>query len=50
MPTVGSGPVLRLVDRSPEVSPDELVAGLAPPPLFSQAGFDTYLPDADEPS
>ncbi|MBQ6643812.1 MAG: cell division protein ZapE [Saccharopolyspora sp.] len=40
----------RLVDRSPELSPDELIDAMAPPPLFDEARFETYVPNPDEPS
>ncbi|HWH27999.1 MAG TPA: cell division protein ZapE [Mycobacteriales bacterium] len=43
-------PVLRLVDRSPTVPPDTLVAGLVPPPQFSDVRFETYRPDPAQPS
>ncbi|WP_280424435.1 cell division protein ZapE [Nocardia carnea] len=40
----------RLVDRRPEVPADQLVAQMVPPPMFDEVGFDTYIPDPDEPS
>jgi len=40
----------RLVDRSPELASDELVAALVPPPRFDEARFCTYVPNPDEPS
>ncbi|MCP3802754.1 cell division protein ZapE [Allokutzneria sp. A3M-2-11 16] len=40
----------RLVDRLPEVSTDELVAAMVPPPMFDDVSFDTYLPSHEEPS
>ena len=43
-------PVLRLVDRTPEVSADDLVATLVPPPLFAGESFATYRPDAEQPT
>ena len=43
-------PALRLVDRSPVVPPETLVAGLVPPPRFDDARFDTYLPDPAQPT
>lgn len=43
-------PAPRLVDRSPVVPPDTLVASLVPPPRFDDARFDTYLPDPGQPS
>ena len=41
---------VRLVDRSPVVAVDELVASLVPPPRFAGARFETYLPDPAQPS
>ena len=38
----------RLVDRSPELSPDELIDAMTPPPLFDEARFETYVPNPDE--
>jgi cell division protein ZapE len=43
-------PALRLVDRSPVVPPDTLVAAMVPPPRFDSARFGTYLPAPDQPS
>ena len=40
----------RLVDRAPVVPPQELVAGLVPPPLFADVSFASYRPDPDEPT
>ena len=39
-----------LVDRSPVVPSDQLIAGLVPPPLFADVRFDTYRPDQGEPT
>ncbi|MFP5220452.1 MAG: cell division protein ZapE [Actinomycetes bacterium] len=41
---------MRLVDRSPTVPPDTLVAGLVPPPQFADVRFETYRPDPAQPS
>lgn len=41
---------VRLVDRSPVVPAEELVASLVPPPRFAGARFATYLPDPAQPS
>ena len=38
-------PPARLVDRSPRVPTDRLVAELVPPPRFHAVRFETYLPD-----
>ncbi|PKW15316.1 cell division protein ZapE [Saccharopolyspora spinosa] len=40
----------RLVDRRPEMTPDELVQAMTPPPMFDAVRFDTYIPNLDEPS
>ncbi|ROS73971.1 cell division protein ZapE [Curtobacterium sp. PhB130] len=39
-----------LVDRDPQVSPQQMAASLVPPPQFTEASFDSYRPDADYPS
>ena len=41
---------MRLVDREPVISPDELITGLVPPPRFDAVRFATYRPAPDEPS
>jgi cell division protein ZapE len=41
---------VHLVDRQPQVSPESLIAGLVPPPLFAAVTFDDYRPDPAEPS
>ena len=46
----GSGDVAHLVDRHPTVTPERLIEQLIPPPTFSDVSFDTYKPDAAEPS
>ena len=43
-------PPSRLVDRSPRVATDRLVADLVPPPRFRAVRFETYLPDPAQPS
>ncbi|EWM12463.1 cell division protein ZapE [Kutzneria sp. 744] len=40
----------RLIDRSPTISGDEIVAAMVPPPRFGDVSFDSYIPNADEPS
>ena len=42
--------VSRLVDVVPVIEPDELIAGLVPPPRFDAVRFDTYRPNPAEPS
>ena len=44
------GPVARLVDRHPTVSPERLIAQLRPPPTFAEVSFATYHPDPAEPT
>ncbi len=41
---------LHLSERNPQVSGDEMVAALVPPPQFDGATFDTYRADAHFPS
>jgi len=43
-------PALSLVDRSPFVAPETLVASMVPPPRFDDVRFATYLPDPAQPS
>ena len=40
----------RLVDRSPHVEAERLVAELVPPPRFARESFRTYLPDPGQPT
>ncbi len=40
----------RLIDRRPELSADELITALVPPPRFDAVRFSTYVPNPDEPS
>ncbi|WP_062303495.1 cell division protein ZapE [Demequina subtropica] len=39
-----------LIGRRPVVAPEDLIAGLVPPPHFGQASFSTYVPDPEHPS
>jgi cell division protein ZapE len=39
-----------LAGRWPELSREELIAGLVPPPMFTTARFDTYRPNPAHPS
>jgi cell division protein ZapE len=48
-PAVSTG-VVHLVDRMPQVTGDEMVAALVPPPQFGRATFDNYRPDPAYPS
>ena len=45
-----SHPGRSLVELSPTVSADTLLADLTPPPEFSEARFSTYIPDPNFPS
>ncbi|MDV8070095.1 cell division protein ZapE [Rhodococcus sp. ACPA4] len=40
----------RLVDRSPVVPADQLVAQMVPPAMFDDVSFASYIPDPNEPS
>lgn len=40
----------RLVDRSPVVLADQLIAQMVPPAMFNDVSFGSYIPDPDEPS
>lgn len=40
----------QLIDRVPELAPDELVAALVPPPRFDVVRFAGYVPNPAEPS
>ncbi|RFD25955.1 cell division protein ZapE [Mycobacterium uberis] len=44
------GRIAHLVDRQPTVSPERLIAQLAPPPTFAEVSFATYHPDPAEPT
>jgi cell division protein ZapE len=41
---------LRLVDRTPEVTPTQMLAHFAPPTQFEHASLDNYIPDPSYPS
>ena len=41
---------MRLIDQSPEVSPERIMAELVPPPRFGSVSFDSYLPDPSQPT
>ncbi|MFH5207530.1 cell division protein ZapE [Antrihabitans spumae] len=40
----------RLVDRSPVVPADQLVAQMVPPPMFDDVSFASYIPNPNEPT
>ncbi|AWW37041.1 MULTISPECIES: cell division protein ZapE [Streptomyces] len=48
-PITEAGP-LSLCAREPRVPADRLVAEMVPPPRFDSVRFDTYIPDAAQPS
>lgn len=41
---------IALSERNPQTSPEEVLAGLRPPPTFASSTLDNYRPVADEPS
>lgn len=41
---------IRLVDRRPNVSAEELLEGFTPSERFGEVSFDTYIPDPNQPS
>src|SRR5690606_39857037 len=43
-------PTEQLTSRHPEISPDELISTLVPPPRFDSVRFSTYVPNPAEPS
>ncbi|MEJ3405954.1 cell division protein ZapE [Rathayibacter sp. YIM 133350] len=43
-------PIVRLTDRSPQITGAEIVAELTPPPQFEHASFESYRPDPNYPS
>ncbi len=47
--TVPENPI-RLVDRRPNVSAEELLEGFTPSERFGEVSFDTYIPDPQQPS
>lgn len=42
--------IVQLADRSPHVTPDQLLAGFHPSYRFGEVSFDTYIPDPAHPS
>ncbi|MFE1948985.1 cell division protein ZapE [Streptomyces sp. NPDC059524] len=48
-PLTDAGP-LSLCEREPHVPAERLVAEMVPPPRFSSARFETYIPDPNQPS
>ncbi|MCR2785637.1 MULTISPECIES: cell division protein ZapE [unclassified Microbacterium] len=49
MTTTGTG-IVRLIERQPQVTGDEMIASLVPPPQFDDATFETYRSDHAYPS
>ena len=47
---MSTGRIVHLTERQPELSADEMVAALVPPPQFDDARFETYRPDSEYPS
>ncbi|WP_223690733.1 cell division protein ZapE [Leifsonia poae] len=45
-----TGALVRLTDRTPDISGAEIAASLVPPSQFANATFETYRPDHDYPS
>ncbi|MFD9889089.1 cell division protein ZapE [Amycolatopsis sp. NPDC059027] len=43
-------PAAHLTDRDPQLSADELIGTLVPPPRFDAVRFANYIPNPDEPS
>ena len=42
--------IVHLADRTPQVSPEDLLAGFHPSYRFGEVSFDTYIPDPAHPS
>ncbi|APF39798.1 cell division protein ZapE [Neomicrococcus aestuarii] len=42
--------IIHLADRHPQVTVEELVAGLRPSPRFGEVSFDSYIPDPNQPT
>ncbi|GAB2889822.1 cell division protein ZapE [Neomicrococcus lactis] len=42
--------IIHLAERNPQVTVEELVAGLHPSPRFGEVSFDSYIPDPNQPS
>ncbi len=45
-----TGALVRLADRTPDITGAEIAASLVPPPQFEHATFESYRPDHDYPS
>lgn len=44
------GTLVHLTEQVPQMTPDEMVRALVPPPQFAHASFDNYVPDESYPS
>ncbi len=47
---MAAGTLVHLTDRVPQMTPEEMVRALVPPPQFAHASFDNYRPDDEYPS
>ena len=45
-----AGSIVHMTDRVPQMTPEEMVRALVPPPQFEGASFENYRPDANYPS
>ncbi|WP_173924185.1 cell division protein ZapE [Agromyces sp. Marseille-P2726] len=50
MTTVSTHALLRLVERNPSITGEEIASELVPPPQFEHASFESYRPDPEYPS
>ena len=50
MTTVSTQALVRLVERNPSITGEEIAAELVPPPQFEHASFESYRPDPEYPS
>lgn len=44
------GTLVHLTEQVPQMTPDEMVRALVPPPQFAHASFENYVPDESYPS
>ena len=50
MTTASTHALVRLVERNPSITGNEIASELVPPPQFEHASFESYRPDPDFPS
>jgi cell division protein ZapE len=50
MTTVSTQALVRLVERNPSITGEEIASELMPPPQFEHASFESYRPDPEYPS